>query len=91
MTCTAGAFAFLEPVLCLYIDLDSLIARCGLSARQAQIVDLLMDGYTLGDIASLWGITFQTVQVQFRRAVTKIARQNDADWQTAADKRRISS
>ena len=48
---TDGVFALNEDVICIYADLDSLIQRAGLSKQEQLTVDLLMNGYTLTDIA----------------------------------------
>lgn len=77
---TTGVCEVLEPILCLYIDLDGLIERCGLSAQQMDIVLLIMAGYTVGDIAEIWGKPHQQVVLQYQRAVQKITRQNDIEW-----------
>lgn len=69
-----------EPVLCTYFDLDRLIENCGLSQGQREIVSLLMDGYTLSDIAEESGRGLTTVDVQFRRAVEKIVQENNRLW-----------
>lgn len=76
-----------EPILCTYIDLDRLIARCGLSPWQRDIVRLLMDGHTLLDIAKLTDRALTTIDVQYRRAVEKIVRCNNEDWRRAMERK----
>lgn len=83
-TRSAGVFRISEQILATYMDLDRLIETCGLSARQRQIVRLLMDGYTITDVAEDLCVTKQTVNIQFRRAATKITRQNDEEWKENA-------
>lgn len=77
---TAGIPTMYEPVYCTYLDLDRLIDTCGLSDGQRRIVDDLMSGYTLTDIAVAQGCAQQTVDVQYRRAVAKITRRNEEVW-----------
>lgn len=74
-------FPLNEDVLCLYADLDSLIERCGLSVAEQQAVDYVMKGYALSDIAENFGKTRQTLEIFFARAVKKIVKQNNADWE----------
>lgn len=44
-------------------------------------VRFLMKGYTLPDIAEHFGKTRQTFEVIFKRAVRKIVKRNNADWE----------
>lgn len=74
-------FPLNEDVLCLYADLDSLIERCGLSGAEHDTLKFVMDGYSLADIAEQCGKARQTVEIFFNRAVKKIVRQNNADWE----------
>ncbi len=60
---TAGIPTMYEPVYCTYLDLDRLIETCGLSDGQRRIVDDLMTGHTLTDIAVAQGCAQQTVDV----------------------------
>ena len=83
-----GAYQMAEPILCTYMDLDSLIARCGLSPWQRDIVAQLMDGSTLSDIAEATERALTTIDVQFRRAIQKIVKRNNDDWLLLAEKAR---
>lgn len=40
-----------------------------------------MKGYSLSDIAEHYGKTRQTLEIFFARAVKKIVKQNNADWE----------
>ena len=40
-----------------------------------------MKGYTLPDIAEYYGRTRQTFEILFKRAVRKIVKQNNTDWE----------
>lgn len=78
---TDGVFALNEDVICLYADLDSLIDRAGLSAQELLTVDLLMKGYTLRDIGEHYGKSRQNFEILMNRAVKKIVKRNNADWE----------
>ena len=81
LTVTDGVFALNEDVICIYAYLDSLIERTDLSPMEADTVKFLMKGYTLPDIADHFGKARQTYEVIFRRAVRKIVKRNNADWE----------
>ena len=81
MTVTDGVFALNEDVICIYTDLDSLIERTDLSPMERDTVKFLMKGYTLPDIAEYFGKARQTFEVIFKRAVRKIVKRNNADWE----------
>lgn len=78
---TDGVFALNEDVLCIYADLDSLIERSGLSEQERLTVDLLMKGYALPDIAEHYGKSRQNFEILLRRAVKKIVKRNNSDWE----------
>lgn len=74
-------FALNEDVLCIYADLDSLIERAGLSDQEKLTVDLLMKGYALSDIGEHYGKSAQNFDILMRRAVKKIVKRNNTDWE----------
>lgn len=74
-------FPLNEDVICIYASLDSLIERAGLSEMESLTVRLLMEGYALVDIAEHYGKTRQTFEILFGRAVRKIVKRNNADWE----------
>ena len=74
-------FALNEDVLCIYADLDSLIDRTDLSPMERNTVHYLMKGYTLPDIAFHFGKTRQHMEILFKRAVNKIIKRNNMDWE----------
>ena len=74
-------FALNEDVLCIYADLDSLIERADLSPMEMETVRYLMKGYALSDIAFHFGKARQAYELLFKRAVKKIVKQNNADWE----------
>ena len=82
MLTTDGVFALNEDILCIYADLDSLIERTDLSPMEHDTVKYLMQGYALSDIAYHLGKTRQTCDTLFKRAVRKIVKQNNADWES---------
>ena len=43
----------------------------------------MMKGYALADIAEHYGKTRQTFEILFKRAVRKIVKTNNADWEEA--------
>lgn len=81
MLATDGVFALNEDVLCIYADLDSLIDRAGLSDAEKLTVNYLMRGYALPDIAEHFGKARQSFEILFKRAVKKIVKRNNADWE----------
>lgn len=78
---TDGVFSLNEDVICIYADLDSLIHRAGLSPMEQQTVDLLMRGYVLADIAEHFHKSRQCFDILMKRAVKKIVKRNNADWE----------
>lgn len=78
---TDGVFALNEDILCIYADLDSLIERAGLSDQELLTVKLLMKGYIISDIADHYGKARQTFEILEKRAIKKIVKRNNADWE----------
>ena len=78
---TDGVYPLNEDVICVYADLDSLIERAGLSDGERMTVDLLMRGYAIADIAEYYNKTRQTFEILLKRAVKKIVKCNNADWE----------
>lgn len=78
---TDGVFPLNEDVLCIYADLDSLIERAGLTENEKLIVDCLMKGYLLSDIAEHYGKSRQNCEILLKRAVKKIVKRDNADWE----------
>jgi len=77
-------------VLCTYIDLDRLIETAGLSEGEMQIVQYLMQGYAISDIAEYTTRARQTCDEMFSRAVDKIVRKNNANWEACVCDRKYS-
>ena len=78
---TDGVFALNEDIICIYAYLDSLIDRAGLSKTERTTVDLLMRGYVLSDIADYFQKSRQCFDILMKRAVKKIVKRNNADWE----------
>lgn len=81
MLTTDGVFPLNEDVICIYADLDSLIERAGLSEQEKLTIDLLMQGYTLPDIAEHYGKSRQNYEILMKRACKKIVKRNNTDWE----------
>ena len=72
-----GVPPFDEDIICVYIDLDRIIEKCGLSEAQMLVVKELMKGYSPADIGEncFTEVTQrQAINTQFSRAVEKIAK-----------------
>lgn len=78
---TSGIFLFSEPILCVYVDLENLIEQCKLTAEERRVVKYLMLGYSAADIGERLGKTRQTIDVHFKRAVEKICKKNNENWE----------
>lgn len=61
-----------EDIIMTYVDLDRVIERASLSGGEMATVSMLMDGYCLTDISSLFGWQRQAASVYERRALQKI-------------------
>lgn len=79
---TCGVFSLAEAVLCTYVDLDRLIMACGFTPEQSLLLEQLMDGLTLMDIAERDGLPFERIERRFRNMVARIVRQNNLQWTT---------
>lgn len=80
-------YDFNEAVICTYVDLDELIEHSGMTEIQRNTVDMLMQGYGLGDIAAIRGIHRQSVQDQLNRAIERIIAENNQRWAATQQKR----
>lgn len=78
-------FALNEDIICIYADLDRLIANARLSDQERMTVDYLMKGYTLRDIANHYGKARQHLEILMNRAVKKIVKRNDFEWHEWVD------
>jgi len=68
-------------VLCVYADVDRLIDGASLTQAERRVAEQVMRGYGITDIGDHYGCTAQTINTLFRRAVVKICRRNDREWE----------
>ena len=78
-----------ETMLCLYVGLDSLIARAPLTERERMILRGYMAGYATEETGEAAGVTRQAVSKAFHAAVRKLVAQNNKDWLDMASDRFI--
>lgn len=78
---TEGGFGLNEEALCVYADIDRLLGKAGLSDGEEVVVSWVMKGYGLSDIAEHYGKTRQIFEILFKRAVKKIVRANNREWE----------
>lgn len=83
-----GVTPMSEPVTVTYLDLDRLIDTCGLTDEEKRTVEMLMEGYTRGDIAELCDMATSEVRAVFKAAVDKIVERNEYEWHRSVTKRR---
>lgn len=74
-------FALNEDALCIYADLDRLIAHADLSPLEQKTVEFLMYGYSIRDIAENFGKSRQLYEILFKRAIKKIVKRNNEEWE----------
>lgn len=67
--------------MCIYADLDRLIERADLSPLERKTIEFLMYGYTIKDISENYGKSRQLYEILFKRAVKKIVKLNNEDWE----------
>lgn len=65
----------------MYADLDRLISHADLSPLESKTVEFLMYGYSIKDIAENFGKSRQLYEILLKRAVKKIVRENNAEWE----------
>ncbi len=56
------------------------IKDAALTKQQAAVISLLMDGWTISDIAEEFEISRQAVDVHFHKAVRRIVAANNRRW-----------
>lgn len=77
---SAGIPDISENVICTYADLDKLIEKAELSNGERRVVNLLMEGYSLSDIAAENNGDPRAYRVMFQRAVKKIVHEHNENW-----------
>ena len=84
-----GVAPMSEPITVTYLDLERLIDTCGLEKNEKEVVELLMQGYTKGDIADLSNNSVEVIKRLFDQAVDKIIEQNEYEWHRCNTRRRL--
>lgn len=82
MLVSDGVFALNEDALCIYADLDRLIEKANLSPLERKTVEFVMYGYSIKDIAENFGKSRQLYNILLKRAVKKIVRENNLEWES---------
>lgn len=70
----------------VYLDLDRLVRRCGLTEAQRNVVQKLLMGYSPSDIADEEGCRASTIHNHLNRAVEKIVAENNRHWRAVYGK-----
>ena len=65
----------------MYADLDRLIEKSDLSPLEKRTIDFLMYGYSIKDIAENYGKSRQMYEMLLKRAVKKIVKANNVEWE----------
>ena len=79
----------LDPVFLTYVDLDRLIDESDLTERQANILHMLMQGYTLTDIAGM-NHDIKSIHAHYIAALRKLSRQNQLTWENSISHRLVN-
>lgn len=80
-----GRVPFDENILTTYIDLDTLIDECGLTDDEKDLVQKLMDGYTISELTEGDDPPRSTIFLLLDSAADKIVARNDERWAEAMD------
>lgn len=78
--CSVGSVDTSESILLTYVDLDWLIEHTKLSKAEKAVVELVMRGWTITDIASEYEQRWESINSYFKRAVKKIVQTNNDRW-----------
>lgn len=79
---TTGGMIFNESILTVYIDLDRLIATAPLTGKQVAVLNLLMRGYTIQDIADETGNDQSNISHIFARAIKMLVSHHVERWRS---------
>lgn len=71
---------FNQEIICLYADLDQLIAKAKLKDKQQKIVLWLMQGWSEEDIAAVFHNQTSTIHRTLQTIILKIKAVNDREW-----------
>lgn len=78
--CSVGSVDTSESILLTYVDLDWLIEHTKLSKAEKAVVEFVMRGWTITDIASEYEQRWESINSYFKRAVKKIVQTNNDRW-----------
>lgn len=78
--CSVGSVDTSESILLTYVDLDWLIEHTKLSRAEKAVMELVMRGWTITDIASEYEQRWESINSYFKRAVKKIVQTNNDRW-----------
>lgn len=78
---SSSCMRFAEDILTSYFDLDLLIEDCGLSEREREIVNGLMEGWHMSELAEKFEYAgVSAVKKAFHEAVMKIVSRHNERW-----------
>lgn len=81
-----GGMVFNESILCAYISLDELLKDAPLTKKQRFVVNLMMRGYTVQDVADVYGVDRRRVSEIFQRAVKVLCERHEQNWKRVMKK-----
>lgn len=73
---------FNESILATYVSLDELIRTAPLTGKQIAVINLLMRGYTIQDIADETGNSQSNISHIFARAVKMLQSHHIERWRS---------
>lgn len=79
---STGGMIFNESILAVYIDLDRLIETAPLTGKQLAVINLLMRGYTIQDIADETGNDQSNISHIFARALKMLVAHHVERWRS---------
>lgn len=79
---STGGMIFNESILATYIDLDRLIETAPLTGKQLAVINLLMRGYTIQDIADETGNSQSSISHIFARALKMMVSHHNERWRS---------
>lgn len=79
---SAGGIIFNENILSVYVDLDRMIQRAPLTKGQRTVINLLMKGWTIQDIAEETGRDKTNISHIFSRALNTLSGFHFERWRS---------
>lgn len=77
---SCGGIIFNEQIISVYVDLDRLIETSPLTKKQRAVIELLMRGYTIQDIAEETNNLQSNISHIFARAIAVMINQHKKRW-----------